>query len=51
MLIVLYRQNGKEIDQLLKDLCSKLDISYTYQKECNRIILEKGLLHSIEIYG
>lgn len=51
MLIVLYRQNRKEVDQLLKDLCSKLDISYTYQKECNRIILEKGLLHSIEIYG
>lgn len=46
MLIVLYRQNGKEIDQLLKDLCSKLDISYTYQKECNRIILEKGLILS-----
>ena len=46
MLIVLYRQNGKEIDQLLKDLCSKLDISYTYQKECNRIILEKGLLQT-----
>lgn len=48
MLIVLYRQNGKEIDQLLKDLCSKLDISYTYQKECNRIILEKGLLKSMD---
>ena len=29
MLIVLYRQSGKEIDQLLKDLCSKFDISYT----------------------
>ena len=44
MLIVLYRQSGKEIDQLLKDLCSKFDISYTYQKECNFWMLLQFIL-------
>ena len=51
MLIVIHRQSGEELDRVLEALCSKLDVSYTYIKEHHKIILERRLLHDVEILG
>ena len=51
MNIVIHRVSAEELEQVLGELCLKLDIPYKYNKRGRLISIEDGILHPIYING
>lgn len=51
MNIVIHRVSAKKLEQVLGELCLKLDIPYKYDKYRRLISIEDGLLHPVYIDG
>lgn len=51
MNIVIHRVSAEELEQVLGELCLKLDIPYKYNKHRHLISIEEGLFHSVYIEG